>query len=130
MITACKSEESEGEVDNPMIEEYDMPLAHGGASITTSREYLQPSTASYKVCAPRYPKQLCETSFAPLDNEIHDILSSHSSQRVALDEEDYDKMFLLSLLPIIRQVPEEKKLDVRIQMQQVLAMALRPPDNK
>ncbi|XP_032664068.1 uncharacterized protein LOC116840870 isoform X2 [Odontomachus brunneus] len=128
-ITPCKSEESEGEVDNPMIEEYDMPLAHGGASIGSNREYLQPSTASYKMC-PRYPKQLCETSFAPLDNEIHDILSSHSSQRVTLDEDDYDKMFLLSLLPIIRQVPEEKKLDVRIQMQQVLAMALRPPDNK
>lgn len=129
-IASCKSEESEGEVDNPVIEEYDMPLAHSGASITSNREYLQPSTASYKVCGPRYPKQLCETSFVPMDNEIHDILSSHSSQRVAFDEDDYDKMFLLSLLPIIRQVPEEKKLEVRIQMQQVLAMALRPPDNK
>lgn len=130
-INPCKSEESEGEVevDNPVIEEYDDPLAHGGASITCTREYLQPATASYKVC-PRYPKQLCETSFAPFDNEIHDILSSHSSQRVTLDEDDYDKMFLLSLLPIIRQVPEEKKLDVRIQMQQVLAMALRQSDNK
>ncbi|XP_011868102.1 PREDICTED: uncharacterized protein LOC105562142 [Vollenhovia emeryi] len=124
----CKSEESEGEMDNPVIEEYD-PLAHGGASITGSREYLQAGTPSYKVC-PRYSKQLCETSFTPFDNEIHDILSSHSSQRVTLDEDDYDKMFLLSLLPIIRQVPEEKKLDVRIQMQQVLAMALRPSDNK
>ncbi|XP_018375138.1 PREDICTED: uncharacterized protein LOC108768929 [Trachymyrmex cornetzi] len=129
----CKSEESEGEVDNPVIEEYD-PLTHGGASITGtsitgSREYLQTGTPSYKVC-PRYSKQLCETSFTPFDNEIHDILSSHSSQRVTLDEDDYDKMFLLSLLPIIRQVPEEKKLDVRIQMQQVLAMALRPSDNK
>lgn len=117
-------------MDNPVIEEYDVPLAHGGTSITGSREYLQAGTPSYKVC-PRYSKQLCETSFTtPFDNEIHDILSSHSSQRINLDEDDYDKMFLLSLLPIIRQVPEEKKLDVRIQMQQVLAMALRPSDNK
>jgi len=115
-------------VDNPVIEEYDVPLTHGG-SITGNRDYYQASTPSYKVC-PRYSKQLCETSFTTFDNEIHDILSSHSSQRVTLDEDDYDKMFLLSLLPIIRQVPEEKKLDVRIQMQQVLAMALRPSDNK
>lgn len=128
MKFSCKSEESEGEVDNPVIEEYD-PLAQGGASITGSREYLQAGTPSYKVY-PRYSKQLCETSFTPFDNEIHDILSSHSSQRVTFDEDDYDKMFLLSLLPIIRQVPEEKKLDVRIQMQQVLAMALRSSDNK
>lgn len=126
-LSNCKSEESEGEIDNPVIEEYDVPLAHAAPSITTGREYLQPG-ASYKMC-PRYPKQLCETSFASFDNEIHDILSSHSSQRVAYDEDDYDKMFLLSLLPIIRQVPEEKKLDVRIQMQQVLALALRPPDS-
>ncbi|XP_033188072.1 uncharacterized protein LOC117236794 [Bombus vosnesenskii] len=126
-LNNCKSEESEGEIDNPVIEEYDVPLAHAAPSITTGREYLQPG-ASYKMC-PRYPKQLCETSFASFDNEIHDILSSHSSQRVTYDEDDYDKMFLLSLLPIIRQVPEEKKLDVRIQMQQVLALALRPPDS-
>lgn len=123
----CKEEESEGEVDNPVIEEYDVPLAHG-ASVTGNREFLQAGTPSYKMC-PRYSKQLCETSFTPFD-EIHDILSSHSSQRVTVDEDDYDKMFLLSLLPIIRQVPEEKKLDVRIQMQQVLAMALRPSDKK
>lgn len=127
IINPCKSEESDGEVENPVIEEYD-PLTHGD-SIAGGREYYQTSTPSYKVC-PRYSKQLCETSFAPFDNEIHDILSSHSSQRVTLDEEDYDKMFLLSLLPIIRQVPEEKKLDVRIQMQQILAMALHPSDNK
>lgn len=127
-MISCKSEESEGEMDNPVIEEYD-PLSQSGASVTGSREYLQAGTPSYKVC-PRYSKQLCETSFTPFDNEIHDILSSHSSQRVTLDEDDYDKMFLLSLLPIIRQVPEEKKLDVRIQMQQVLAMALRSSDNK
>lgn len=124
-LNNCKSEESEGEVDNPVIEEYDMPLAHAAAPMATGREYLQPP--SYKIC-PRYPKQLCETSFTSFDNEIHDMLSSHSSQRVAYDEDDYDKMFLLSLLPIIRQVPEEKKLDVRIQIQQVLALAIRPPD--
>lgn len=129
-ITTCKSEDTEIEIDNPVIEEYDMPLAQETASVGDSREYLQPpSTASYKIC-PRYSKPLYEPSFPPFDNEIHDILSSHSSQRVNPDEDDYDKMFLLSLLPIIRQVPEEKKLDVRIQMQQVLAMALRPPDNK
>ncbi|KAK2583156.1 hypothetical protein KPH14_009179 [Odynerus spinipes] len=124
----CKSEESEGEGDNPVIEESDVPLAHAVPSLTTGREYVQ-TGGSFKMC-PRYPKQLCETSLASFDNEIHDILSSHSGQRVAVDEEDYDKMFLLSLLPIIRQVPEEKKLDVRIQMQQVLALALRPPDDK
>lgn len=128
-MISCKSEESEGEMDNPVIEEYDPLSQAGGTSVTGSREYLQAGTPSYKVC-PRYSKQLCETSFTPFDNEIHDILSSHSSQRVTFDEDDYDKMFLLSLLPIIRQVPEEKKLDVRIQMQQVLAMALRSSDNK
>ncbi|KAF7382334.1 hypothetical protein HZH68_015253 [Vespula germanica] len=119
----CKSEESEGEGDNPVIEESDVPLAHAVPSLTTGREYVQ-TGASFKMC-PRYPKQLCETSLTSFDNEIHDILSSHSGQRVAIDEEDYDKMFLLSLLPTIRQIPEEKKLDVRIQMQQVLASALR-----
>ncbi|KAL2748380.1 hypothetical protein V1477_003023 [Vespula maculifrons] len=124
----CKSEESEGEGDNPVIEESDVPLAHAVPSLTTGREYVQ-TGASFKMC-PRYPKQLCETSLTSFDNEIHDILSSHSGQRVAIDEEDYDKMFLLSLLPTIRQIPEEKKLDVRIQMQQVLASALRPPDDK
>ncbi|XP_020296914.1 uncharacterized protein LOC109861604 isoform X2 [Pseudomyrmex gracilis] len=36
----CKEEESEGEVDNPVIEEYDVPLAHGG-SVTGNREFLQ-----------------------------------------------------------------------------------------
>lgn len=128
-MISCKSEESDGEVDNPVIEEYDALPQGGNTSITGNREYLQAGTPSYKVC-PRYSKQLCETSFTPFDNEIHDILSSHSSQRVTFDEDDYDKMFLLSLLPIIRQVPEEKKLDVRIQMQQVLAMALRSSDNK
>nr|KAF7396836.1 hypothetical protein H0235_016373 [Vespula pensylvanica] len=112
----CKSEESEGEGDNPVIEESDVPLAHAVPSLTTGREYVQ-TGASFKMC-PRYPKQLCETSLTSFDNEIHDILSSHSGQRVAIDEEDYDKMFLLSLLPTIRQIPEEKKLDVRIQMQQ------------
>ncbi|CAL7936699.1 unnamed protein product [Xylocopa violacea] len=117
-----KLEESEGEPDNPVIEEYDVPLTHAAPSITTTG-------ASYKMC-PRYPKQLCETSLASFDNEIHDILSSNSSQRVAYDEDDYDKMFLLSLVPILRQVPEEKKLDVRIQIQQILAMALRSPDSK
>ncbi|XP_076675993.1 uncharacterized protein LOC143373067 isoform X1 [Andrena cerasifolii] len=127
VLNNCKSEESEGEVDNPVIEEYDVPLAHAAPSITTGRDYHQPGV-SYKMCS-RYPKQLCETSFTPFDNEIHDMLSSHSNQRVAYDEDDYDRMFLLSLLPIIRQVPEEKKLDVRIQMQQVLALALRPPDS-
>ncbi|XP_076236461.1 uncharacterized protein LOC143180551 [Calliopsis andreniformis] len=127
-INNCKFEESEGEVDNPVIEEYDVPLAHAAPSITTGRDYIQPG-ASYKMY-PRHPKQLCETSFTSFDNEIHDMLSSPSSQRVAYDEDDYDKMFLLSLLPIMRQVPEEKKLDVRIQMEQVLALALRPPDNK
>lgn len=125
-LTQCKSEESEGEVDNPVIEEYDEPLSHG-ASLTTGRDHLQPG-ASYKMC-PRYPKQLCETAFTSFDNEIHDMLSSNSSQRITYDEDDYDKMFLLSLLPIIRQVPEEKKLDVRIQIQQVLALALRTSDN-
>ncbi|XP_014604754.1 PREDICTED: uncharacterized protein LOC106787151 [Polistes canadensis] len=126
----CKSEKSEGEGegDNPVIEESDVPLAHAVPSLTTGREYVQ-TNASFKMC-PRYPKQLYETSFASFDNESHDILPSHSGQHVTIDEEDYDKMFLLSLLPTIRQIPEEKKLDVRIQMQQVLAMALRPPDNK
>ncbi|XP_043488138.1 uncharacterized protein LOC122515046 [Polistes fuscatus] len=123
-----KSEESEGEGDNPVIEESDVPLAHAVPSLTTGREYVQ-TGASFKMC-PRYPKQLCETSLASFDNEIHDILSSHNGQRVTIDEEDYDKMFLLSLLPTIRQIPEEKKLYVRIQMQQILAMALRPPDEK
>ncbi|EZA53972.1 hypothetical protein DMN91_012090 [Ooceraea biroi] len=125
-INPCKSEESEGEVDNPVFEDYDVSLTHSGP-VNSNKDYYQTSTPSYKVY-PRYSKQLCETSF-PFDNEIHDILSSHSSQRVTVDEDDYDKMFLLSLLPIIRQVPEQKKLEVRIQMQQVLAMALRSSED-
>lgn len=125
MINHYKSEESDGEMDNPVIEEYDVPLTTNNPALA-NREYLQPG-ASFKMCH-RYPKQICETTFNPFDNEIHDILTSPNGQRVTMDEEDYDKMFLLSLLPIIRQVPDEKKLDVRIQMQQVLALALRVPD--
>ncbi|XP_023287571.1 uncharacterized protein LOC105703878 [Orussus abietinus] len=125
-ISNFKSEESDGEMDNPVIEEYEMPLTHPG----TSREYSHAGT-TYEVDrrVPRYPKALCEASLTSFDNEIHDMLSSHSSQRV-VEEEDYDKMFLLSLLPILRQIPDSKKLDVRIQMQQVLAAAMHPTDNK
>ncbi|XP_015593285.1 uncharacterized protein LOC107266853 isoform X2 [Cephus cinctus] len=121
-ISHFKSEESDGEMDNPVIEEYDIPLTHAG----TSRDYLHTGTA-FKTRT-RYPKQLCEASLTSFDTEIQDMLSSHSSQRI-VDEEDYDKMFLLSLLPILRQIPDEKKLDVRIQMQQVLAAALHLPNS-
>ncbi|XP_066590499.1 uncharacterized protein [Prorops nasuta] len=122
----CKSEESDGEMDNPVIEEYDVPLDLGPQAIS-SAEYIQ-AGGSIKVCS-NYQKQYYETPYTSFDSEFHDYMSSHSSQRANADEEDYDKMFLLSLLPIVRQIPEDKKLDVRIQMQQVLALALRSTDN-
>ncbi|XP_063987185.1 transcription factor Adf-1 isoform X2 [Diachasmimorpha longicaudata] len=67
---------------------------------------------------------LSETSLGPFDTDIPEVISSHSGQRAILDEEDYEKMFLLSLLPSLRLVPENMKLQVKIDMQQVIANAL------
>ncbi|XP_034951148.1 uncharacterized protein [Chelonus insularis] len=41
-------------------------------------------------------------------------------------ETDYDRMFLLSLLPSFRQIPNDIKLQVRIQFQHILFSALNP----
>lgn len=123
-----KTEGSDGgDLDNPEIEEYDIPLSDAG----TSQGFGENSNAasSYNVLPQRYSKPLCETALNPFDNELNDMLSSSGSQKVAIDNEDYDKMFLLSLLPILRQVPEDKKLTVRIQMQQVLEAAIYPPSD-
>ncbi|XP_015116109.1 uncharacterized protein LOC107040507 [Diachasma alloeum] len=68
---------------------------------------------------------LSETSLGPFDSDIPEVVSSHSGQRAITHEEDYEKMFLLSLLPSLRLVPENMKLQVKIDMQQVIAVALR-----
>lgn len=117
--------DSDSEMDNPVIEEYDFPTIQPG----TSREYnnVQMGLGPPKMRG-RYSTQICETSLNSFDNDIHDILSSHSQP--IIQDEDYDRMFLLSLLPMMKQVPDVKKLDVRIQMQQILAAALYASDSK
>ncbi|XP_015179487.1 PREDICTED: uncharacterized protein LOC107068011 isoform X2 [Polistes dominula] len=141
-----KSEESEGEVDNPVIEESDVPLAHAVPSLTTEREYVQ-TNESFKMSPSAFPDTVrnqikteesegegdnlvIEESDVPLAHSVPSLTTGREGQRVTIDEEDYDKMFLLSLLPTMRRIPEEKKLDVQIQIQQVLASTLRPPDDK
>ena len=128
-MNRLKTEESDGETDNPMFEEYDMSGNEVPAS--TSKDYVQAvnSSGNYRMMPVRYSKPICETSPASFDNEFQDMLSTNG-QRTIIDDEDYDKMFLLSLLPILRQVPENKKLDVRIQMQQILASVLYSSDKK
>ncbi|XP_046739044.1 uncharacterized protein LOC124407202 [Diprion similis] len=117
--------DSDSEMDNPVIEEYDFPAMQP----STSREY---NNVSMSMGQPkmrgRYSTQICETSLNSFDNDIHDILSSHSQPMI--QDEDYDRMFLLSLLPMMKQVPDVKKLDVRIQMQQILAAALYASESK
>lgn len=68
---------------------------------------------------------VCEASMASFEAEMGvDVLStSQASQRTFGADDDYDKMFLLSLLPSFRQIPEHMKLHVRIQIQQILASA-------
>ena len=126
-MNPCKIEESDGEADNPMVEDYDM----SGNEANTSKDYIPAvnSSENYRVLPVRYTKPACENSLAPFDNELQDMISN-SGQKTIVDEEDYDKMFLLSLLPILRQIPEHKKLDVRIQMQQILAAVLYSPFSK
>ncbi|XP_051171497.1 uncharacterized protein LOC127288217 isoform X2 [Leptopilina boulardi] len=126
-VNHCKTEESEGEADNPVFDDYEM----SGNEAGTSKDYVQAvnSSGNYRLLPVRYSKPMCETSIAPFDNEFQDMISNNG-QRSMIEEEDYDKMFLLSLLPILRQIPENKKLDVRIQMQQILAAVLYPSDSK
>ena len=40
------------------------------------------------------------------------------------EESDPDRLFLLSLLPLIRKVPERVKIDVKIKFQKLLQEAL------
>ncbi|XP_043461778.1 uncharacterized protein LOC122498212 isoform X1 [Leptopilina heterotoma] len=127
-VNHCKTEESEGEADNPVFDDYEI----SGNEAGTSKDYVQAvnSSGNYRMLPTvRYSKPMCETSIAPFDNEFQDMISNNG-QRSMIEEEDYDKMFLLSLLPILRQIPENKKLDVRIQMQQILAAVLYPSDSK
>ena len=100
------------ENSNHGVEEYSLT----GISLTTS----EANTELYQ-----HQSAVCEASLASFDNEPPaDVLSSgHGSQRAFPADDDYDKMFLLSLLPSLRRVPEHMKLHVRIQMQQVLASA-------
>jgi len=96
---------------NPPIEECNV------ASVSLSSD--QPTEQQlYQHEAPA-----CETTFdTPVPG---DVLSSVNGPQRS-DEDDYDKMFLLSLLPSFRSIPEHMKLHIRIQMQQVLASAFHP----
>lgn len=57
-------------------------------------------------------------------DEVPEVISMNSAETVSA-EDDYDRMFLLSLLPTMRRIPEEYKLDIKIQLQQTLAHAVR-----
>ncbi|XP_043286197.1 uncharacterized protein [Venturia canescens] len=74
----------------------------------------------------QHESAVCEASIASFETEMPvDVLntSQTNQNRDFISDDDYDKMFLLSLLPSLRQIPEHMKLHVRIQMQQILASA-------
>lgn len=123
----CEDEKNEIDLDTSsrISEEYDLPLTHE----ENSEDYTNTSgdVGHFKyVSVSQFPKSMCETSMPVNADDIHDVLSSNSSsQKFKIEDDDYDKMFLLSLLPIMRRIPEDSKVDVRIQIQQVLALAIR-----
>lgn len=135
--TLSKSENNEIETkDEPLSpsslleEQYEMPLTHE----SLSENYPDNDTNDVIDVAPtdslysRFPKLICETSMVSTTEDYSNPVSGNTvfSNRLSLvDEEDYDKMFLLSLLPMMRKLSEDKKLDVRIQMQQILVQAIR-----
>lgn len=111
-----------GGSNEPPVEEYNLT----GVSLTPS-ESAADQLYQHRATA-------CEeASLAHFENEVPSdaatvLSSAHASQRT--EEDDYDKMFLLSLLPSFRRVPEHVKLHVRIQMQQVLAAAFHPTNHR
>ncbi|XP_048505621.1 uncharacterized protein LOC105684590 isoform X2 [Athalia rosae] len=118
-------QDSDSEMDNPVIEEYDFPPIQP----STSRNYNNVAMNLHESnMRGRYSNQICEAPLNSFDNDVHDMLSPHSQPMI--HEEDYDRMFLLSLLPMMKQVPDVKKLDVRIQMQQIIASALYASESK
>lgn len=115
-----------------MEEDYGMPLTHDNLTEDYPNEDINdagivtPNDPMYS----QFPKSICETSMASTTDDYPDPINHPlTNKQSVVDEEDYDKMFLLSLLPMMRKLTEEKKLDVRIEMQQAIAQALRGTKN-
>lgn len=124
-----KTEESDADSGN--IDE----LNPAASSSTEVKEYLyvhqQNPLNNNSNKKQRYGDPLCEASMTSFDNniELTNAHSSYGAQRNSIhDDDDYDRMFLLSLLPSLRQIPDNIKLQTRIQMQQVLVTALQSND--
>ncbi|XP_011497804.1 PREDICTED: uncharacterized protein LOC105362149, partial [Ceratosolen solmsi marchali] len=123
--TKCKNVKSEVEMDTyHIMQEYEMPLTHEDVSEDYTNNSYDEDQCKY-MSVSQFPKSMCETSMAIGADDFPDVISSNSSsQKFKFEDDDYDRMFLLSLLPIMRRIPEDKKVDVRIQMQQALALAI------
>ncbi|XP_011313975.1 uncharacterized protein [Fopius arisanus] len=120
-LSDCKTEEVMCEEGRDSLD------INYGCSPHTAASFLDPSNGPMDSDS-NMIDPLCETSLGPFDS-VPDV-SSHNGQRPMLDEEDYEKMFLLSLLPSLRQVPENMKLQVKINIQQVIANALRTSNTR
>ncbi|XP_057334090.1 uncharacterized protein LOC130673165 [Microplitis mediator] len=89
---------------------------------TNSEMYLLPSDPLSEESAPSRTSINPDSSLDPIASP--DIETKEENLDEMTTEEDLDKTFLLSLLPALREVPEEKKLRVKIQIQQILSDAL------
>ncbi|XP_008553731.1 uncharacterized protein LOC103575653 isoform X2 [Microplitis demolitor] len=86
---------------------------------TNSEMYLLPSDPLSEESAPSINP---DSSLDPIASTHMELKKENLDERTT--EESLDKTFLLSLLPALREVPEEKKLRVKIQIQQILSDAL------
>ncbi|KAM4695624.1 uncharacterized protein WCC33_014423 isoform 3-T3 [Rhinophrynus dorsalis] len=68
------------------------------------------------------------TEMAEFEDEIIGFMEKMKNLKELSKEEekDEDKLFLLSLLPAMKRVPKEKKMDLKIEMMQVLQRAVSP----
>ncbi|KAF7988618.1 hypothetical protein HCN44_001191 [Aphidius gifuensis] len=118
ITVTCKVEMSDGENDDPVVDynNYDIP----STSDDSSNKHADLINQNYS----RLDPLSGEITF---DNDMPNIITPNDGHFDMSCDNDYDKMFLISLLPSIRQVPEHMKLQVRIQIQQILANALSAP---
>lgn len=110
-----------------IISEHEISIAQQDPNTTADAEYAGDNTVGTFefVTTSDYQNSIGEASLSSSHDDYMNIVKIDSkTQSQRDDDEDYDRMFLLSLLPMMRKLSEEKKLDVRIQMQQSLACAL------
>ena len=94
--------------------------AHAGKR---KREDEIASTAPGNIKKPKIPADSISQP-TPLQKRLVQVLDEAQSEPIEHDEDEY---FLMSLLPQLRSLGEEKKLDVKIEIQQLLRRAKFPP---